>query len=136
MYLTLYLFLVLLLSSSLTETEALKINLSPQWGPEDPSGFQSSLCVCLSVRSFLCPFVRMFFGNHKSAAHNCLQRMRPQTTGSNPLSDSIIFPSICPSICPQAFFYFSILLISSVGVQHQDAFIPQTGAQRTTVGSS
>ena len=37
------------------------------------------------------------------AARNCAQRMWPQVTGSNPLSDSIIFLSVHLSVCPQAF---------------------------------
>ena len=50
------------------------------------------------------------------AARNFAQRMWPQATGSNPLSGSII----CPSVRSSAGFFaiFVFVLISSLGVQH------------------
>ena len=42
-------------------------------------------------------------------ARNCVQCMRPQTTGWNPLSGIIICPSVCPSGPPRAFCNFFIL---------------------------
>ena len=62
--------------------------------------------------------------------------MQPQATGSNTLSGIIIFPFVCTSGHPRYFSVFVSVLISSVGLQHRDAFIPETGVQRTPVGSS
>ena len=70
------------------------ITLFPHWDPEDPSGLQLSLYVyvslCLSVRSSA-----SLFGDHKSAARNFAQIIRPQTTGSNSLIGGITCPSVC-----------------------------------------
>ena len=94
------------------------MHLSPLWGPEDPSGFQSILYFCV----YFCFSVWLsapIFGD-QSAARNCAQCMRPQAMGSNPLSGSIIYLSVLPPGCPRALCDF---LISSVGVQLRDAFI-------------
>ena len=60
--------------------------------------------VCLSLRISIfvsiCPVVRVTFCRSKRAAHNYVQRMWPQAMGSNPLSGSIICPSVHPSIHP------------------------------------
>ena len=53
--------------------------------------------------------------------------MRPKATGSNPLSGSIICLSVRPSIrlvVRRTFVIFVFVLISSIGVQCRDAFIP------------
>ena len=55
-------------------------------------------------------------------ARNCAQRMRPQATSSNPLSDSIICPSVRP-VVRGPFAVFVFVFISSVGVQRRGAFI-------------
>ena len=61
----------------------------PQWGPVELICPSVRLSVSLSVSLSLCLSVwysASLFGDHKSASHNFVQRMRPQTTGSNPLS--------------------------------------------------
>ena len=100
------------------------------WGNDNvPSSwsdwFQSSLYVRLSVSMSLCLLGRscQFLAIIRSS-HNCAQHMQPQATGPNNPSVSIICPYTHSSIRPQAFCYFLFLLISSVGVQHRDAFIP------------
>ena len=60
-------------------------------------------------------------------ARNCAQCMRPQTTGSNPLSGSIICPSVRP-VVRGPFVVFVFVLISSVGVQRRNSFIPTLGS--------
>ena len=72
-----------------------------------------SLYLCLSVSLSLCLSASLYDHTCRylsiiSSASNYAQRMRPQATGSNTLSGSIIFPSvrpsvhpsICPSVCP------------------------------------
>ena len=76
---------------------SLAMHLSPHWGLSDPSGVQSSLSFCLLVS--LSGRTRLFLAIIH-AAHNCAQRMWPQATGSNPLSGSIICPSVRPSVRP------------------------------------
>ena len=84
----------------------------PQWGPV--------YLICPSV--FLCVSLYLFlsvwssashFGNHKSVARNFAQSMRPEATGSNPLSVSIICPSVCSVVRGpfDLFFLYSIFLI-------------------------
>ena len=80
--------------------------------------------ICLS----LCPVVGVAFWRSKRVARNCAQRMRPQGTGSNPLSGSIICPSVCPVVRPVVrgpFCDFCIcILISTLGgPECRDAFI-------------
>ena len=85
----------------------------PQWGPVD--------LICLS----LCLYVRLpalLSGDHKSAASNYVKPMRPQATGSNPLSGSIIFPSA-------VLLQFFICIIFQCGVQHRDIFSPHWGPE-------
>ena len=90
-----------------------------------------SICLSLSIWSSA-----SIFGDCKSAARTCAQRMRLQATGSNPLIGSIICPSVCSSGCPRDFailFFYSIALIpdmitititiTSVEVQRRDAFL-------------
>ena len=55
-----------------------------------------------------------------------MQGMWPQAMGSNPLSGSIIYLSVCPSVrlvVRGPFAVFVFVLISSVGVQRRDEFI-------------
>ena len=61
--------------------------------------------LCLSVYLSLCPVVLVDFWRSKRAARNCAQRMRPQATGSNPLSGSIICPSVRSSAGLLQFLY-------------------------------
>ena len=49
-----------------------------------------SLCLSVSLSGRPCCFLLIIF-----VAHNCVQRMRPKAMGSNPLSGSIICPSVC-----------------------------------------
>ena len=79
----------------------------PQWCPVEH--------ICLSISLSLCLYVSIFGLPHCflaiiCATHNCAQRMRPQATGSNPLSGSIICPSVCPSILPWDFCGFCICI--------------------------
>ena len=71
------------------------------------TGIQVILYVCLSISLSVNP--RHFLAIIR-AAHNCVQRMRPPATGSNPLSGSIIFPSVVPSGCPEKIFNFFICI--------------------------
>ena len=109
--------------------------LFPHWGPEDLVRSNREymsfymyvslyLCVslCLSVWSYV-----SIFGNNKSAARNCAVSMRPQATGSNPLSSIIKFPSIQSSTCLLKCFVF--VLKFQCGVQRRDAFIPTLGSR-------
>ena len=109
------------------------------------NGVQLSLYVCLSVYLFLCLSVSLSGRPRRvlviiHAARNCAHRMRLQAMGLNTLSDDIICPSIHSSIRlsvfpsghpvvrgPFAIFVF--MLISCVGVQHWDAFIPTLGSE-------
>ena len=70
-------------------------NLSPHWGPKGPNGVQSSLYAHLSVSlsGRPCHFLVII-----CMASNCVQHMRPQAMGSNPLSGSIICMSFRPSL--------------------------------------
>ena len=63
--------------------------------PQYPSGVQLSFYVPLSISLY--GRVRLFLVIIV-LARNCAQRMRPQATGSNTLSGSIIHPSVCPVI--------------------------------------
>ena len=94
---------------------------------------QAYMSVCLSVRLYvslyehLCCFLTIIRG-----ANNCANRMRTQATGSNPLSGSIICPSVrmsihisvCVSFHPRAFCDLVICVN------------PQSRFQSTPVGSS
>ena len=89
---------------------------------------QFSLYVCVSVCLSICSSASIF-GNHLRGPLLCAAHSA-SGHGSNPLSSIIICPyvhaSIFPVICgPCEIFVF--VLISSVGVQRCDAFIPQTG---------
>ena len=88
----------------------------PRWCPFE------LICIslCLSVSLSGCPRRVLEI---ICAAHHCTQSMRPRAAGLNPLSGSIIFPSVCPSGCPRAFWYFCICINSSGGVQRCGAFI-------------
>ena len=69
-----------------------------------------------------CLVVRIFFWWSKGAACNCAHRMRPQAMGSNPLSGSIICPSVRPSVrqyirpyvCPSVWKFFRPSICMSV----------------------
>ena len=98
------------------------------------------LSVCLSVCLSLCLSVSLYNRPRRflaiiRAACNCAQRMRPQATGSNPLSGSIICPSVRLSGRMRQFCNFGIfVLISSVGVQRHDAFTPTLGSKGSMWG--
>ena len=62
------------------------MHLSSHWGPEDPSGVQSSLCVSLSFHLSICPSV------HLSIYPSVHQSICPAV----PLS---ICPYVCLSVC-------------------------------------
>ena len=94
------------------------------WGPDDTIGVQSSLFVCpficpslclslcLSVSLSLSLDVHIAFWPSKRTAHNCAQRLLPQATWSNPLSCSIICPSVGLSVHPWIFCDFIFVLCS------------------------
>ena len=93
------------------------------------TGVQSSLY----VRPYLCSsvYLSVSLSGHPRqfleiirAACNFTHSMQPQSTGSNPLSGSIICPSVHPSGHLQAVCGFLFVLIYSVGVQRCDVFIP------------
>ena len=123
--------------------------LYPHWGPKEPDGVQSSLCVHVYV--FLSVYLYVSLSSHPCrfleiicTARNCAQRIWPQATGSDSLSGNIIFPYVRTSVRPVVrepftiFYLYSIVLIlemininitiTSVGVQHSDAFIPTLGS--------
>ena len=108
--------------------------LSPHWGPKDPSGVQSSLYVCQSLCAYFCLSVSMYGCPRRILAiiranRNCVQHMQPQATGSNPLSGSIICPSVCPSVPTRAFCDFCICINFQCGVQRHDSFSPYWGPE-------
>ena len=75
------------------------------------SSIAMHLYLCLSV----CIYVSLSGHPHRflaiiCMAHNCVQRMRPQATGSNTLSGSIIYLYIRPSICPVVYGTFEIFI--------------------------
>ena len=88
------------------------------WDPVGSSRAHISVRIYVSLSSRPHRFLSIIY-----AARNCVQRMQPQATGSNSMSDSIICPSICLSGCPQDFCSFLFVLNSSVGVQRCCAFI-------------
>ena len=64
-------------------------------------------------------------------ACNCAQRIRLQAMGSNPLSGSIICPSVRTPVHPVVRGPFSVIVfvfISCVGFQRRDSFIPTVGS--------
>ena len=73
------------------------IHLSPLCGLMESSWVQLRLYAHLSVS--LSIFTRLVLVII-CADLNCVQRMRPQVFGSNPLSDSMIFLSIRLSVFP------------------------------------
>ena len=99
------------------------MHLSPHWGPEDPSGVQSSLCVIFLVH------LSLYWSSHPiqilviiSAARNCAQCMRPQSTGSNPQNGSIICLTVCLSVhlYVRSFVYQYICLSVCIPGRMQD----------------
>ena len=91
------------------------------------------LYICVSICLSLCLVVRVAFCSSKCSVHKCVQRMRPQTTGSNPLICSTIYLFVCPSVCPVAcglFAFFVFVLISSVGFHRTDEITPTLGTGR------
>ena len=103
-------------------------HLSPHCGPEDPSGFQSSLYLCFSIHPSL--FISVYMSGCPSiflaiihASRKCAQRMRLQATRSNPLSASIICPSVCLSSCPRSFFNFCICINFQSGIPMSQFFL-------------
>ena len=54
-----------------------------------------SVCLSVSLSGRPCRFLAII-----CADRNFAQGMQPQATGSNPLSGSIIFPSVRQSVCP------------------------------------
>ena len=107
------------------------MHLSPHWGPVN----LISMCVCLYIRSSVSPSICLSLSLSGRplrcleiiyADRNCAQGMWPQAMGSNPLSGSIIYLSVCPSVrlvVRGPFAVFVFVLISSVGVQRRDEFI-------------
>ena len=76
-----------------------------------------SLSLSLSLYIYIYIYIYIYvcsstslFGDYKSATHNFVLRMRPQATGSNLLSVSIICPSVRPSGRPLAFCNFGICI--------------------------
>ena len=98
------------------------------------------LPVCLSVYLSISPSLFLVahvnFWISKSAARNCAQRMWLQATGSNTLSVSTIFPSVCPPGRPWVFYIFCIYIDFECGGPALQSIYPHTGFQRTSVGSS
>ena len=80
------------------------------------------LSLRLSVSLYLCTVACVTFWRSNRAARNCVQRMRPQATGSNPLSVSIICPSVRP-VARETFAFYLFIFLSSVGVHRRDWFI-------------
>ena len=73
-----------------------KVHLSEgtQWVPVEIICLSVYLYVCISVYMSPCLVICVYFWWSKRLAHNYMQRMRPQATGSNTLSVSIICPSV------------------------------------------
>ena len=91
-----------------------------------------SVCLCV------CLVAHVDFWKSQKCAHNCAQCIRPQDT-TNPVSGSIICPSVCPYVCLRDLYVYSIVLIldmttitftiTSVGFQRCDTFICTLGSQ-------
>ena len=111
--------------------------LSPHWGPEEPSGVQSSLYVCpsVSLSVSLSGRPRQFLAIIKVPPVIACSACSRRPLGKNTLSCSIICPSVRPVVCGN-FEIFVFILISSVGVQNSNVFISQNGFLRTPVRSS
>ena len=101
--------------------------LSPHWVPKDHSGVQSSLYVRPYVFLSLCLFVRIAFW--KSFSCPVITRSicgrRPQ--GQSPWVAVQYFRLFVLPVIRRPFEIFVFVLISSVGVQRCDAFIPILG---------
>ena len=89
------------------------------------------ICLSVSLSSRLRCFLYIIH-----TARNCAQGMRMQATGSNPLSGSIILPSVRPFSCPWAFWYFCICINIQYGVPASQCIYAHTGVQSNSVGSS
>ena len=59
---------------------------------------RSYIYFCISISLSLYPFLRITFWRSNCVTYNFVQRMRPQATGSNPLSEIIIYPSVRPLV--------------------------------------
>ena len=99
------------------------------------------LSICPSVRLYICPSVSssvslslylilridflISFARSVIVCSTCSHR----TKVKNPLNASIICPSVCPLIIKWKLCSFVFVLVSSVGVQHHNAFIPTLGSE-------
>ena len=91
-----------------------------------------SFCVHVSVCTVIC----VAFWNFINVDRNYMQRMRPQSMGSNPMSGSIICLSVCMSGCLQAFCNFCIYINFQFGGPASQLIYPLTGVRSTPVWSS
>ena len=82
-----------------------------QWGPVE----FIPMFVCLYISLSGCPHRFLVI---ICATHNCEQRMRPQATGSNPLSGIIMSFLVCMRICQSVrpFVYPSVRLSDRASV--------------------
>ena len=69
------------------------VQRTPVGSIQDYMHFSLYFCLSVSISGF-----RIVFWKSKCAAYNCTQCMRPQATGSNSRSGSIICLSVCPSV--------------------------------------
>ena len=112
----------------------------PQWVPAKlifmSVRISIPLSLCPSVSLSLCSVARVAFWRSNRAARNCTQCMRPQATGSNTLSGSIICLSFLMSGYMQAFCNFCICINFQCRCPASQCIYPHTGVRRTPVGSS
>ena len=133
------------------------MHLSPHWGPVDLLCLCLCISICISVCLSVCMSVSLSGCLHPFLAdiradRNCVQRMRPKAAGSNPLSGSIIYPFVCPSVSPVVRGTFAIFVFVFNSFTTRDDYyccyyyqcggpasvmhFPHTGVRRTPVGSS
>ena len=107
-------------------------SFSPHWGPSEPIGVQLSLYVSLNLRTslylsgslYLCPVVYVHFWRSfvrpVIARSACGRKPRGQITWVE-----VYYVRLSVHlVVRRPFSVFVFVLISSVGVQHHDAFIP------------
>ena len=104
------------------------MHLSLHLGTKDPVG---SNWAYMSVRPFICLYIwsSVSFLAIICAGHYCAQCMQMQPMGSNILSGSIIYRSVCPSVRMSVRFFtglfviFVFVSIFSVGYQNCNVFV-------------
>ena len=106
-------------------------HITPTLGSEGPQLVTIEL-ICLCICLVAC----VTFWWSKRVDQNCAQHMRLQVTGSNPLGDSIIFPSVLPSGRPQPFCDFGICINYQCGSPVSRCIYPPVGYSQSYMSVS